>query len=273
MTRSGTVAVTGGGAGLGLGLVAEFARRGRKVMALAYDESQRAGFEEATAGLSGAAEFIVLDVTKPGDFAFPDDIDILINNAGIRLKNYPIEKIDMDEWRHYFDVNFFGLVDMTKRALPLMKARGTGIICNVSSSSVFHPLPFLGPYRSTKGAVCAFSETLRMEVEQFGIRVIEFLPGAVRTGMNVESTTRIIAQAVEFPDYAAMAHKHFERGQASGIKIIEIEEAANYMVDAIEAPYTRMRYGSDVPSTEMMDGWRKDGGEAGIAAMIAALTP
>jgi len=273
MARSGTVAVTGGGTGLGLGFVAEFARRGRKVMALALDESQRAAVEEATAGLPGEVEFSILDVTRPGDFAFPEDIDVLVNNAGIRLKNIPVEEIGMDEWRRYFDVNFFGTVDMTKRALPLMRARGAGTICNVSSASVYVPIPFLGPYRSTKWAVSAFSETLRTEVEQFGIRVLEFLPGAVRTGMNVESVTRIMAQAVDCPPYAAMARKQHELSKAANVVPIEIDEAARYMVDAIEAPYTRMRYGSDAPSTAMMDGWRKDGGEATIAGFIASLTP
>jgi len=151
MARSGTVAVTGGGTGLGLGFVAEFARRGRKVMALALDESQRAAVEEATAGLPGEVEFSILDVTRPGDFAFPEDIDVLVNNAGIRLKNIPVEEIGMDEWRRYFDVNFFGTVDMTKRALPLMRARGSGTICNVSSASVYVPIPFLGPTAPPSG--------------------------------------------------------------------------------------------------------------------------
>lgn len=273
MARSGTVAVTGGGTGLGLGFVTEFARRGRKVMALALEESQRADVAAATAGLPGTVEFVVLDVTRPGDFAFPADIDILINNAGIRLKNLPVEEIGMDEWRRYFDVNFFGTVDMTRRALPLMRARGAGIICNISSASLYMPIPFLGPYRATKGAVSAFSETLRTEVEQFGIRVVEFLPGAVRTGMNVESVTRIMAQAVEYPPYEAMARKQHELSKAANVVPIEIDAAARYMVDAIEAPYTRMRYGSDQPSTDMMDAWRKDGGEAGLAGFIAGITP
>ena len=273
MDRSGTVAVTGGGGGIGLGFVAEYARRGRKVLALALEEAQRAEVERATAGLPGQVEFRILDITAPGDFAFPEDIAVLINNAGIRLKNYPIEEIGMDEWRRYFDVNFFGHVDMTKRALPLMRANGRGVICNVSSSSVFVPAPFLGPYRATKGALSAFSETLRAEVEQFGIRVIEFMPGPVRTGINVESITRIMAQAVEFPPYAPMARKQHEVMKASNMVPTEIDEAARYMVDAIEAPYTRMRYGHDAASTAMMNDWRKDGGEAGIAAFIERLTP
>jgi NAD(P)-dependent dehydrogenase (short-subunit alcohol dehydrogenase family) len=89
---------------------------------------------------------------------------VLINNAGIRLKNLPIEDIPLDEWRLYFEVNFLGAVELTRRAIPLLRKRGRGVICNINSSSITAPMPFLAPYRATKGALAAFSETLRSEL-------------------------------------------------------------------------------------------------------------
>jgi NAD(P)-dependent dehydrogenase (short-subunit alcohol dehydrogenase family) len=128
MKIDGVVAVTGAGGGLGLGFITEAARRGYRCLALILDESQRADVATATAGLSGAVEIQILDVTKPGDFAFPADLDVLVNNAGIRLKNLPIEHLPLDEWRLYMEINFFGAVELTKRAIPVMRTRGKGRI-------------------------------------------------------------------------------------------------------------------------------------------------
>jgi len=95
----------------------------------------------------------VLDVTKSGDFAFPNNLEVLINNAGIHLENYPVEMIEMDEWRRYMEVNFLGVVDMVGWAIPIIKKRKRGVICNINSGSSTMPFPFLGPYRAAKGVV------------------------------------------------------------------------------------------------------------------------
>ncbi len=273
MKIDGVVAVSGAGGGLGLGIVTEAARRGYRGLALILDEAQRGDVEAATMGLPGNVAIEILDVTKPGEFAFPDDLDVLVNNAGIRLKNLPIEHIPLDEFRLYFEVNFFGAVELTRRAIPVLRARHKGLICNINSGSIYSPMPFLAPYRATKGAMMAFSETLRAEVEQFGIGVLEILPGAVRTGINKESVTVKIADAVNYPEYAAMAKRQRELFTGD-FKIWEIADAARFIVDAMEDNKGRMRHGSD-PSSDAMavSGWRPNGGEEGIAAFIAKLTP
>jgi NAD(P)-dependent dehydrogenase (short-subunit alcohol dehydrogenase family) len=272
MITDGTVAITGGGSGLGLGLATEFARRGYKVLALGLEESQHEQVMDAAQGLAGTMAFVVVDVTRPGDFAFPDDLAILINNAGIRLKNLPVEAIPLDEWRLYFEVNLFGAVELTRRAIPIMRERGRGVICNISSGSVVHPMPFLAPYRATKWALSSFSESLRTELAPFGIRIVEFMPGAVRTGMNEKSVTRVIAEAVELPPYAPMALRQREMFTDAGTTPVEIPDAAAYMVDAIENEQSNMRHGSCPASTAMIDQWRQDGGEANLAAFAATLS-
>ncbi|MET0371420.1 MAG: SDR family NAD(P)-dependent oxidoreductase [Sphingobium sp.] len=273
MKIDGTVAVTGAGGGIGLGLVREAAGRGFDCLALILDAGQRADVEAATAGLPGNVDIQILDVTRPGDFAFPDDLDVLVNNAGIRLKNLPIEHIPLDEFRLYFEVNFFGAVELTRRAITVMRARRKGLICNINSGSIYSPMPFLAPYRATKGAMMAFSETLRAEVEQFGIGVLEILPGAVRTGINKESVTVKIADAVHYPEYAAMAKRQRELFTGD-FTIWSVEDAARFIVDAMEDNKGRMRHGSDPNSDAMaVSGWRPNGGEEQIAAFIAKITP
>ena len=145
MKIDGSIAITGAGGGLGLGIAAECLRRGYEVLALIQHESQRADVMAAAEGTSGTLTVQILDVTKPGDFAFPDELFALVNNAGIRLKNLPIEEIPLEEWRLYFEVNFLGTIELTRRAIPLLRAARRGLICNINSGSTTSPIPFLAP--------------------------------------------------------------------------------------------------------------------------------
>ena len=89
----------------------------------------------------------------------------------------------LDAWQRLFATNVFGLVEVTKRAVPIMRAAGGGVICNITSSSTLAPVPFLGTYRASKAAVTAIGESLAAEVAQFGIRVVEVMPGPIETDM------------------------------------------------------------------------------------------
>jgi NAD(P)-dependent dehydrogenase (short-subunit alcohol dehydrogenase family) len=269
----GTIAISGAGGGLGLGMAVECLRRGEHVLALILDDSQRAGLEEAAMGLPGRLDVQVLDITRPGDFAFPADLSVLVNNAGIRLKNLPVEEIPLDEWRLYFEVNFLGHVELTRRAIPLMRAAGQGLICNINSGSITTPYPFLGPYRATKGAMMAFSETLRTELAPFGIRVLEILPGAVRTGINKESVTQRVAHAADYPPYAPMAQRQREVFSKANFQPLEIEEATRGIVDKFYDNKGRMRHGTCAASDAALNAWRPEGGEAGMAAFVKLLLP
>jgi NAD(P)-dependent dehydrogenase (short-subunit alcohol dehydrogenase family) len=199
MKIDGVAAVTGAGAGLGLGIAKALAQRGVDVLALVLEDAHVEAVQKELADASGALEVSILDVTRIGDFAFPDDLQVLVNNAGVRLSSRPIEAIESDEWRRTMDVNFFGMVDLTRLALPIMRHARRGVICNVSSGSLFAATPFLGAYRASKAAISAFSETLRIEVAPFGIRVVEIMPGAVKTGMNVDSILNKIADTSGCP--------------------------------------------------------------------------
>ncbi|MGD9792513.1 MAG: SDR family NAD(P)-dependent oxidoreductase, partial [Acidimicrobiia bacterium] len=165
----GIAAVTGAGQGIGLGVVGALAERGFDVLALVLEPSHAEAVAERVAGAPGTATVQVLDVTDIGDFAFPGNLQVLVNNAGIRMSTRPVEVIDSREWRRTMDVNFFGMVDMTRLALPIMRANGGGVICNVGSGGQHLPNPFLAAYRASKGAVSAFCESLRVEVAPFGI--------------------------------------------------------------------------------------------------------
>ncbi|UZF48356.1 SDR family NAD(P)-dependent oxidoreductase [Rhodococcus rhodochrous] len=105
------------------------ARRGRTVLALVYEEGQIGDVAGEAQRLPGDIGFEVLDVTNPGQFAFPEDLDVLVNNAGIRLKNLPIEETPVDEWRLYMEVNFLGSVEIGRSPIvgPVVSRAGSSV--------------------------------------------------------------------------------------------------------------------------------------------------
>lgn len=113
---------------------------------------------------------------------------ILINNAGIGVGN-PIECLPLEEWRKVFDVNVFGLVEVTQKFLPLLR-RTQGRVINIGSISGRVASPFLAPYAASKFAVRAFTDSLRREISRFGVKVILVEPGPIKTAIWEKSLAK-----------------------------------------------------------------------------------
>jgi len=110
----------------------------------------------------------------------------LVNNAGIALGG-PVTLIDEEIFRKQFEVNFFGLINVTKAYLPLLGANkgshNQGKIINISSISGKRSYPFIAPYTASKFAVEAFSDSLRRELMMYGVDVILIEPGPIKTAI------------------------------------------------------------------------------------------
>ncbi len=180
--------VTGATSGIGYATARLLAANGIEVGILAEDPAQ--------------VDCAVRDVRAEGGRAFPvyvdlsdreqthglidrveqqhGPIDLLVNNAGIGLQADVSDICDVD-LRHLFDVNFFALVTLSRDAMQHMGKRGHGQIINVSSAAARRALPGLSVYASTKAAVHAFNQALRVEGRVAGVRVTEVLPMSVRT--------------------------------------------------------------------------------------------
>ncbi|CZR68354.1 related to short-chain dehydrogenase/reductase [Phialocephala subalpina] len=121
-----------------------------------------------------------------------DELDILINNAG---KGYsmPLLDSDLNQARKIFDVNYFGALAVTQAFAPLIiKAKGR--IVNISSVAQFAPVPWIGVYNSSKAALGMFSDTLRLEMAPFGVKVINVVTGGVESKMNDNNIKGVIAE-------------------------------------------------------------------------------
>jgi NAD(P)-dependent dehydrogenase (short-subunit alcohol dehydrogenase family) len=178
--------ITGASRGFGLGLARAALDRGDQVIAAARDP--QAVTSTLAADASGSLLTVQLDVTDPRQAADAvaagverfGGIDTLVNNAGYGLFG-GVEEISDAEARALFDTNVFGLLNVTRAALPTLRARGTGHIINISSSAGFASSAGRGLYSASKFAVEAITEALHSELAPLGIRVTAVEPGSFRT--------------------------------------------------------------------------------------------
>ena len=107
-------------------------------------------------------------------------IDILVNNAGYSLLG-PLEQLHMEEIKAEFETNFFGVIKLIQRVLPIMRKQRYGRIINISSIAGRIGYPLSSAYVSSKFALEGLAESLRYEVQEFGIHVILIEPGVIKT--------------------------------------------------------------------------------------------
>jgi NAD(P)-dependent dehydrogenase (short-subunit alcohol dehydrogenase family) len=113
-------------------------------------------------------------------------VDVLVNNAGTGAAG-AAEESSVTQDQRVFDINFFGLIRMTKAVLPHMRARGSGRIINVSSVLGLVPGPYMASYVATKHAIEGYSESVDHEVREHGVRVLLIEPAYTKTGFDTNA--------------------------------------------------------------------------------------
>jgi NAD(P)-dependent dehydrogenase (short-subunit alcohol dehydrogenase family) len=172
-------------------------------------------------------------------------IAALVNNAGINV-NGPFEVVPIADWRHQFDVNFFGHLEVTQALLPALLAAG-GRIVNVGSVGGRFSVPFLGPYSASKFAMRAWSDAIRLELAPHGVPVVLIEPGAIATPMWEKGLASADAMvATLHPDL-----KRRYAGQITGARkaagmaarhAIPVERCAKAVTKAVTTDKPRGRY-------------------------------
>ena len=170
-------------------------------------------------------------------------IDVLINNAGYGSYG-AIEDVPVDEARRQFEVNLFGLARLTQLVLPHMRARGRGRILNISSMAGRITMPLGAWYHATKYALEAFSDALRMEVEEFGIDVVIIEPGGIKTSWGLIAADHL-EESSRNGVYAEQAHRvaaNMRKLYSPSSSLSEPKVISRTILRALEARRPKTRY-------------------------------
>jgi NAD(P)-dependent dehydrogenase (short-subunit alcohol dehydrogenase family) len=192
MTAMKTVLITGCSSGYGLETARHFHSQGWNVIATMRKP------REDLLPRSNRLRVLALDVTKPESISAVLEasgaIDVLVNNAGIGLFG-AFEATPMAVVRDVFETNTFGVMAMTQAVLPQLRARGSGVVVNVTSSATLAPMPLVAVYTASKMAIEGFTASLAHELMAFNVCVKLVEPGygpttrfTQNTGTRMEGT-------------------------------------------------------------------------------------
>lgn len=176
------VLITGASSGFGEEMARKFVRHGHKVIAAARRADRLAGLQKE---LGPALLPVTMDVTEKASVtqALADlsaewqQIDVLINNAGLALGTEPAHLASLDEWETMIATNCQGLVTVTRAVLPAMVERNTGMIINIGSIAGSTAYPGGNVYGATKAFVDQFTKNLRADMAGTGVRTTNIAPG------------------------------------------------------------------------------------------------
>jgi NADP-dependent 3-hydroxy acid dehydrogenase YdfG len=181
MEQTRTAVVTGASSGIGAATARSLAAAGYHVFCAAR---RRDRIEELAAEIGGTP--VACDVTSAESVAdlaevVGDRLDLLVNNAGGAFGASPVAQADSDDWRRMYEVNVIGLMQVTRALLPALVASGAGAILNVGSTAGRIAYEGGAGYTAAKHGTQVVSETLRLELWDQPVRVMEIAPGMVKT--------------------------------------------------------------------------------------------
>ncbi|HCA33547.1 MAG TPA: 3-oxoacyl-ACP reductase [Lachnospiraceae bacterium] len=197
--------VSGATAGIGKAIALLFGKNGCKVVASGRNEERGNAVVKEIKDNGGEAVFVKADICSESDLKNLVDtavstygqLDIVVNNAGSGLSK-PLSDITSEDWDHIFTADCKSVFLMMKFALPhLLKTRGN--VINLSSASVYKPMPRMHGYCAAKAAVIELSKTAAMELAAQGVRVNVLCPGLTRTSIlsqYTEEGVNRVAQAI-----------------------------------------------------------------------------
>ncbi|MGC4835426.1 oxidoreductase [Micromonospora vinacea] len=240
--------ITGCSRGLGRALADAVLADGDHLLATARNPAQ---LDDLVDRHGDQVRVVALDVTDPAAARAAvrtavdtfGRLDILVNNAGY-ADVAAIEDMSEDDFRAQIEANFFGVVNLSRAALPVMREQGRGHIVQISSVGSRVASTGLGAYQSAKWAVSGFSAVLAKEVEAFGIRITSVEPGGLRTDWAGSSMS---ALPISEP-YRPVIDPAVQRlRQASGAQPGDPARAAQAIIriTRVDEPPLRLLLGAD----------------------------
>ena len=183
-----TILITGGSAGIGLAFALKFVELGNEVIVTGRRESvleevkrRHPKLHTIQSDVADPAQTVTLATRVKAEFP---KLDVLMNNAGIMLyKNLKAPAADLAGLTAEMNINVGGVIGMTSAFIDILTAN-KGTVINVSSGLAFVPLPAAPIYCATKAAIHSYTQSLRFQLEETGVEVIELMPPAVKTDMT-----------------------------------------------------------------------------------------
>ena len=226
-----TVLVTGASAGIGYATADLLGKSGFRVFGTGRNVSGKK---------IGSFETLPLDVTSDDSVVAcistvmneTGRIDVLINNAGIGTLG-ALEEATVPEARAIFDTNFFGTVRMVDAALPEMRKRKSGMIINLGSMAASVPVPYHGFLTASKAAINSYTDALRFELNDLGIKVILMEPGMVRTHIGEQCEKLKTRRTID--DYHPLEDNVVKRLELMSRESIDPGQVAEVMLKAVTA--------------------------------------
>lgn len=227
--------VTGGGNGIGRGLVLNLLSKEAKVAAVDIDRDGLDETEKLAGDKSASMSKHFVDITnKDAVSALPEEVinkygkvDAVINNAGVIQPFVKINNLDYKTIERVMNINFYGAVHMTKAFLPFLMKRPEAHLVNISSMGGFLPVPGQGIYGASKAALKLFSEALYAELSDTQIHVTTVFPGGVETDIATRSGAEIQIQRTS--EDGGLAYQPISASKAAE-RIIEGMMKANFHV-------------------------------------------
>lgn len=225
--------VTGSSSGIGLETSLALAKDGYRTFASMRDTGKAIELQEAAKKENLSIDVIELDVDKEDSImsavkkimSEADRIDVLVNNAGYGQFGCT-EDVPIEDFRKQFETNFFSIVRIIQEVAPIMRKQGSGVIVNISSVVGRMGLPGSSAYISTKFALEGFSECLRYELGQFGVKTTIIEPGVIKT--NFFKSMKIPESKTD-PKYKELTDKIL-----SGLKMmVEMGTAPSEVADVV----------------------------------------
>jgi len=249
--------VTGSSSGIGLETSLALAKDGYRTFASMRDTGKAIELQEAAKKENLSIDVIELDVDKENSImsavkkvmSEAGRIDVLVNNAGYGQFGCT-EDVPIEYFRKQFETNFFSIVRIIQEVAPIMRKQGSGIIVNISSVVGRMGLPCSSAYISTKFALEGFSECLRYELGQFGVKTTIIEPGVVKT--NFIKSMKIPESKTD-PKYKELSDKIL-----SGLKMmVEMgtapSQVANVVIKAIHDKEILPRYTAGTDAAMFME--------------------
>lgn len=241
--------VTGASSGFGLFTSVALARNGyRTIATMRNPDKSDALLEHAErSGVQELIDIMPLDVTDHEAIGQTvgsivktyGRIDVLVNNAGFAVGGYA-EEVPMELWRQQLETNVFGVIAATKAVLPHMRERRSGCIVNVGSISGRNGFPGYAPYSTSKFAVEGFSESLRLEMKPFGVRVVLIEPGAYKTDIWQKGFASMCTS--EASPYRHLLEKVLRYSRQAAATAPDAAEVADTIVRVVRSKHPKLRY-------------------------------